>query len=241
MKVALISDLHLHKDEAVGFISRLDEQLKEIKPDLILNAGDYANTYHPQIINQVDAICRSHAPYAAVNGNHDHYLNQDFIPEHNTFDFILKNDVVVIFGTMWTNYFGGDPYQILASRRGLSDFRFIPHWSTERQINHFNNSFAKLNELVKHFRDDKKIVILTHHAPSTVCIHPRFAGSALNGSFVNQLEDFILDNPNINVWAHGHVHDDVDKLVGETRILCHPRGYRHEVNYSDYKPKVFEV
>jgi len=39
------------------------------------------------------------------------------------------------------------------------------------------------------------------------------------------MEDFILDNENIKVWVHGHMHDPVDYMIGETRVLANPRGY----------------
>ena len=42
---------------------------------------------------------------------------------------------------------------------------------------------------------------------------------------INDLSDFILDNPNISFWNHGHTHFPFDYMIGETRVLCNPRGY----------------
>jgi hypothetical protein len=40
------------------------------------------------------------------------------------------------------------------------------------------------------------------------------------------MEQFILDNPKIKYWYHGHVHDHFDYTIGQCRIVCEPYGYR---------------
>jgi hypothetical protein len=43
------------------------------------------------------------------------------------------------------------------------------------------------------------------------------------------------------LWIHGHTHDSFDYMVGETRVICHPKGYPKENNYDGYKPLVIEI
>ena len=31
-----------------------------------------------------------------------------------------------------------------------------------------------------------------------------------------------------DVWVHGHVHHSVGYVLGETQVLCNPRGYADE-------------
>jgi hypothetical protein len=71
---------------------------------------------------------------------------------------------------------------------------------------------------------DGPTVVITHHAPSPRSIHPRFAGSPLNGCFVSDLER-LMDGERVHLWIHGHTHDSFDYTVAGTRVLCNPRGY----------------
>jgi Icc-related predicted phosphoesterase len=63
-------------------------------------------------------------------------------------------------------------------------------------------------------------------APSFLSVNEKFKHDGKsNGAYCSDLSDLILDNPNIKVWVHGHVHDTCDYKVGDTRVLCNPRGY----------------
>jgi hypothetical protein len=59
------------------------------------------------------------------------------------------------------------------------------------------------------------------------------------------LSEFILDRPQIKVWVHGHTHDEFSYVIGDTRIVAHPRGYLfHERGSQEddpYYPKIIEV
>ena len=72
----------------------------------------------------------------------------------------------------------------------------------------------------------EKYVVVGHHAPSKLSTHPIYAHEVLmNGGYSSNLDDFITERPQIKVWVHGHTHHDFDYVVGETRIVCNPRGY----------------
>jgi hypothetical protein len=47
----------------------------------------------------------------------------------------------------------------------------------------------------------------------------------MNGAYSSDCTDFIMDRPQIKLWTHGHTHHPFDYMVGETRIVCNPRGY----------------
>ena len=70
-------------------------------------------------------------------------------------------------------------------------------------------------------------VVVTHHAPTAQSIHPRFAGSPLNGIFVSDAQALVKAS-GARLWIHGHTHDSFDYRVGGTRVLCNPRGYAKE-------------
>jgi hypothetical protein len=64
----------------------------------------------------------------------------------------------------------------------------------------------------------------------------------MNGAFHSDLSDFILDRPHIKLWTHGHMHNTSDYLVGNTRVVCNPRGYvKYEQRAKEFQLKYMEV
>jgi hypothetical protein len=65
----------------------------------------------------------------------------------------------------------------------------------------------------------------------------------MNGGYCSNLEEFILDHPQIRLWTHGHMHDPSDYMIGETRVVCNPRGYvGYERNPNEtYLAAVIEI
>jgi hypothetical protein len=59
----------------------------------------------------------------------------------------------------------------------------------------------------------------------------------MNGGFGSDLDDFIIDHPEIQVWTHGHTHDPFNYKIGNTRVICNPRGYTgYESRTRDFSP-----
>ena len=71
---------------------------------------------------------------------------------------------------------------------------------------------------------DGPTVAVTHHAPHPGSIAARFADDALTPCFVSDLTS-VIERHAPNLWIHGHTHDCFDYHVGETRIVCNPKGY----------------
>jgi Icc-related predicted phosphoesterase len=90
---------------------------------------------------------------------------------------------------------------------------------------------------------DKKFVVVTHHAPTKMSVHPKYQhDTMMNGAYSSDLSKFILENPQIKLWTHGHTHDPFDYMVGSTRIVCNPRGYKNYEERADlFDSKDFEI
>ena len=88
----------------------------------------------------------------------------------------------------------------------------------------FHQTVACIDDVCHRFHD-KKIVVITHHAPSEQSISAIYKNDHLNPAFASNLEDFILGYPNIKLWCHGHIHTASDYKIGECRVICNPRGY----------------
>jgi len=88
-----------------------------------------------------------------------------------------------------------------------------------------------------------KYVVVGHHAPSKASTHPRYKEEVImNGAYSSRLDDFILNNPQIKLWTHGHTHEEFDYMIGSTRVVCNPRGYiNYENRADDFKLKYVEI
>ena len=99
-------------------------------------------------------------------------------------------------------------------------------------------------DYLKHTLDPSiKNVVVTHHAPSSLSIHPKFShDTIMNGGYRSVLDLLIEDHPEIVMWTHGHMHDEFDYTVGSTRVVCNPRGYiGHEIKAYNFVPKTFKL
>lgn len=87
----------------------------------------------------------------------------------------------------------------------------------------------KMLDYIRHVTAEKpndKFVVVGHHTPSFLSNDPQFAHETLmNGAFHSELSDFILDRPQIIAWHHGHTHVPFRYQIGDTWIMCNPRGY----------------
>lgn len=143
------------------------------------------------------------------------------------------------------------PEKVNMSRghRGLNDFRWghvedekrpgkQRHLTPEDCKNWFEKTFSKISEIVEH-NTDKDIIILTHHCPTPKCIASQYVENTMNASYVSDLEDFILKHPNIRAWCCGHVHNVHLDKVGNTLIVCNPRGYEKQIESIGWNPNTF--
>ena len=137
--------------------------------------------------------------------------------------------------------------------RGLNDFRWghVPDESDERGLKQrrvspddykkwFDATFSKMAQLVRENKD-RDIIIMSHHCPTPKCISERYVNSAMNASYVSDLEKFITDNPNIRAWVCGHVHSTTTTTVGDKGqlIVCNPRGYERDMECGDWTPNTY--
>ena len=192
-----------------------------------------------------------------IVGNHEHYHGDfaktvphfkdvlGYLPNLHILEketFVL-NDVTFIGGTLWTDMNKRSIRTLHEISRMMNDFRCVDNSAKDSDQRGWNSRFTTTDAADDHDamleyirlmiegKWDQKFVIVGHHAPSRLSTHPRYAHEAImNGGYSSELDDFILDHPQIKLWTHGHTHEDFDYCIGSTRILCNPRGY---VNYEE--------
>lgn len=160
---------------------------------------------------------------------------------------LLSDDATVIGGvrilgsTLWTDYcvegMYGQRTAMRVAEKGMNDYRRIRRPSSTRptkpikaqDLLHLHRaSVAYLDDaLAQAF--DGPTVLVTHHAPAPMSLSAPF--DSLNPCYANDLR-WLMQRHVPPLWVHGHVHVPSDYLVGQTRVVCNPRGYAGEIQQS---------
>jgi Icc-related predicted phosphoesterase len=91
-------------------------------------------------------------------------------------------------------------------------------------------------------RNPGNYIVVGHHCPSELSVAEVYKGNLLNAAFRSSLDDFIQARPQIKLWLHGHTHYNFNYWIGETRVVCNPRGYiGHESCADWFKLQYIEV
>ena len=154
-------------------------------------------------------------------------------------DMKIIDDVVFVGGTLWTNMNKRDPLTMHAIEGMMNDFRIIRNdkrnYATMSALDvaiRHDKTLGYIKHVVQEHRD-KTCVVVGHHSPSFQSVNPIYAHETLmNGGYHSDLSEFIMDHPQIKLWTHGHTHHPFDYVIGETRIVCNPRGYEND-GYSE--------
>lgn len=162
---------------------------------------------------------------------------------------------VTFFGsTMWTNFRGGNKDSMQQAVWNMNDYRGVQNSKNAvSDIARGTTRFTPTDALAEfeatldalHFVADNfsKVVVSTHHAPTTKSLRPdEDENSIIHEWYNSELEDFIIAHPSIKVWTHGHTHAQYEWMVGDTQVLCNPRGYIGYQEVADsFQLKTFEI
>lgn len=150
----------------------------------------------------------------------------------------IIDDIVFIGSCLYTDYkYNGGVYSNMRlAEKGLNDFRWglyregnkIVNLTPEHYLQMFKVSFDFIKKTLRKFKD-KKCVLITHHGVSPLQIDPKHFTSNLNASFISDLNKFIMKQKNLPLIISGHVHTSSDFVIGNTRVICNPYGYRDKM------------
>ena len=117
-------------------------------------------------------------------------------------------------------------------------------FSPQRSVDDHKEFLMLLKAAIDTRKDThSKFVVVGHHSPSKLSTKPQYEGEfIINGAYSSDLSEFMLDNPQIKMWTHGHTHHPFDYMIGTCRVVCNPRGYdKYEQRADDFELKYFEV
>lgn len=154
---------------------------------------------------------------------------------------VVIGDVVFLGATLWTDFAldGNVPLATADAVTGMSDFRRIrvsPAYRRfhPRDARRFHERTVNWLTIAGRSFPGKKLVVVTHHAPSRRSLSPRYPADSLNPAYASNLEP-LLEELGAGLWIHGHIHHASDYQLGKTRVIANPRGYPGE-NVSGFDP-----
>ncbi len=174
-------------------------------------------------------------------------------------DCHVIGDTRVIAATLWTDmrWNGPDTTQAkMAVEGALNDHRQINYetddpaltpilFSADHAVSmHAEQKRKIFGHLAREF--DGPTVVMTHHVPHPLCVHPDWRSDPVTAGFASNLDREIADTA-VDIWLFGHTHDGVSAEIerrdgGTTRFLTNARGYPGERSRRRFRPDfIFEA
>jgi predicted phosphodiesterase len=248
MLIQLLSDLHI---EFAGI------NIPKTNADVIVLAGDIGVGFVEEITFCKDLAQEHSKPIVFILGNHSFYqggnideIRTDWL-DSNASDFgvhfldddvtFTHDNVTFIGGILWTDFNGYNKQDMENAKWCLNDYHgvhmngpdgsvipFVPERSVDEHYNTKNAINKSLEE------STTKNVVVTHMAPSALSTHPKYAMSPVNPAFRSHMDDWVKER-DIALWLHGHSHESCDYVLGNTHVVCNPRGYhRNGINENSH-------
>jgi len=254
MKVALASDIHLEfgaieleNTQSADVLILAGDICQAVDAPNDTTVGRVVQTFFKQVSDRFPRVIY-------IQGNHEHYQGDyarsrerlqrmlDQLACDNVHllekDTVTIEDVTFVGGTLWTDFNREDSltmwhasksmndYQVCRnSGRGISGGGYASRLQPEDTLAEHKAMLEYIRQVTEG-QSDKQFVVVAHHAPSSASVAECYKGDLLmNGNFYTDLSEFILDRPQIRLWVHGHMHNRSDYMIGDTRVVCNPRGY----------------
>ena len=271
MKIALASDLHVEFGD-IDLVNTQEADLLILAGDICMlkdldkqsERGDTARNFFLR-------VSQAWPKTLYVMGNHEHYSGdfakgaerfRTFCEAHDITNVTLLDKESVVIdgydfhgGTLWTDFNDMDTYTMHNAATAMNDYhgvknshdtvswKFLPKHALRDHQKMRNYLQVVMDTYRETGRKDNRVVVITHHAPSRSSIHEKYAHDTLmNGNFYTDMDEFIMANPQIQLWIHGHMHDPFDYGIGGTRVVCNPRGYvQYEQRAQEFKIKYMEL
>ena len=252
MKILPYADLHIEFESGVWTPPSVEQT------DVVVLAGDtYTKGRGPEFASQLFPDKQ----IIMVAGNHEYYGQgypkhlEELKAEAATIDNLhfLENQAVEIGGVvflgcaLWTDckLFEGlysFDQTVSAVYLSLNDYRQIHYYKNRDKreivpqdfIDVHHKSVSWLKDQFELYKG-RKIVVVTHHGPSMLSVPEQFKKNIISAAFVSNLDD-LVEGSGAALWVHGHSHGFCDYQIGNTRVVCNPKGYPHET--TGFQPSV---
>ena len=244
MKFQIASDIHLEVLELDESFHASDDEtfrfiLEPACPILVL-AGDITSPHAKCTIPFLNWCSRNFEHTFWIMGNHEYYSKivmkkDDILEKYRELCpvnvHILDNqsfgleDVLFVGSTLWSNIPEEDEHEI---QHRINDYRMIYNAEGRRICPaetraQFHTNLRFLEETIEQ-NQDKKIVIITHHAPlNKNTSYAHYEGEPTNGAYASHID--LKNDSNVRYWIYGHTHHNARIKKGKYTVMSNQFGY----------------
>lgn len=254
MKLREVSDVHSEffgEDEIARVAEHILPRLDSDPETILILAGDIGSAEKPECMdNFVGAVAPRFKHVLQIPGNHEYYFGN-----LQTTSAKLKNMLSTykdvhytdmgcgeidgqhfVMATLWTDFDKNNPQSRLEAQMRMNDYRLIRNGeATMLPEDTYQIHQKTLAYFEEHMQEGD--VVITHHSPSLRSIPAEYLTDRVNGAYHSDLEDLIL-RKKPRLWFHGHTHTAVTYRLGDTQVICNPRGYGNQFRKNGYKPEM---
>lgn len=256
MRLTILSDIHEDIDRYYGkggfehdFSALQDQEFVIIAGDISGNPLNVEKFIRKNITNGVFVegnhlgYDKSGVHYLDYKQGANKFLAEEFDGSNGVKflenDIYIKDDVVFIGCTLYTdfNLYGNPELAMRVAQGSMNDYRYVKYeykgeirpLTAEATLEWHLKSVQFIEDTCLKY-PDKKIIVVTHHAPSAKSLDRGYRNSSVNPAYASDLEWLIKKHTNIKLWAHGHVHKDKRYKIGQCKVVCRPYGYYNQNN-----------
>ncbi len=237
MDIQYISDIHLEfmdTNEYQYFLKNFSPKAK-----ILVLAGDIGYPHLPSYKQFLEHISPLFTKIFLIAGNHEFYgssveknipLIQDIVSKIPNITF-LNNTMEDYEGITWigTTLWSAitNPYYTINDTNQIEGMNV----RTYNELHAEAVDFLK-TALANCKRENKKVVVITHHLPISELVMPQFRTEQYkpyNQWFHANLDSLIqMHNTNILAWFYGHTHAESIQTHYKVPFYCFSKGYPNE-------------
>lgn len=251
MQIQYVSDLHLEIiDENIDFTYIIQKSA-----DILVLAGDIGFITCNTFKKFIDHVCKNWSYIIYVFGNHEfhnidstHYsmeflkiLYKQFFKKYHNLKLLdnevfMLNEHIFIGSTLWSYIPTQYKNKIL-----LNDYSRIyiqgKLFTYDNYIDEFINNYIFLKNAIKYYsKQNKKIIVITHHAPSKFNTCSSKYPKHMYG-YGTDIDNILTDN--VICWIFGHTHHSCEFILKNTLILSNQFGYIDQNENTQYNTSKF--
>ncbi|KAL2849596.1 putative calcineurin-like phosphoesterase [Aspergillus pseudoustus] len=200
-------------DAYLSFLQRQTAQFERVF--LVLGNHEFCDKSFEESIKKAQQL----ASEPALNGR--------LILLHRGRYDIPDSNVTILGCTLWSSIADDKAEGI---RYKVQDFQKIQDWSIQAHNEAHRQDLSWLKDQVRRVREegDRKIVVITHHAPMTKQTSaPQHKDSPVASAFGSDLlaSRKMKEWEGVQLWVYGHTHFSTDFEKSGIRVVSNQRGY----------------
>ena len=256
MKLRCFSDLHLEHFVACQVFNVGEGDVLILAGDILcakhFKTDGYLHAVYDRFLNDCS---KNYDKVLYVLGNHEFYgynyegtskTIKEYLPDNihlldnETFTYNSWNFICF---TLWTDFRNENALEMMEAECNINDYKVIRIGHNYRKMR-ADDTLAFHKESKKYLLNQlqtltENVFVISHHAPSYQSVAAQFKNEA-NGAYCSNLDDLIVNHPQIKYWAHGHTHTAFNYMIEGCRVICNPGGYPGQ-NTGFFPDKFFDI